>query len=179
MADILLEAQVMHVITGERRIYTQKDLCYAYRESILKNDRDIFVIDMLLDLTPKGGEYESYTPANLQSLRKLKQPPGFSCGSFFKNPKVEDVLIGREGLLGEHAHVETWSAGKLIDDVGLKGYRIGGVHISERHGNFFINDGGGTWKDILALRDHAIRVVYEKHGIRLHEEVRIISNPEK
>jgi UDP-N-acetylenolpyruvoylglucosamine reductase len=76
--------------TSEVSLYKNTDMNYEYRESELKDDRSQFVIDMVLDITPKGGEYESYTPANLQSLRKLKQPPGFSCGSFFKNPKLEE-----------------------------------------------------------------------------------------
>ena len=166
--------------TSEVSLYKNTDMNYEYRESELKDDRSQFVIDMVLDITPKGGEYESYTPANLQSLRKLKQPPGFSCGSFFKNPKLEEFhefIWGNEDLVGERNHFESLSAGKLIDKAWLKWTRVGWVHVSERHGNFFINDEKWDWKDILALRDTVKEWVKQKFGIELHEEVRIIKNP--
>ncbi len=117
---------------------------YVYRESILKGNEKYFVISMLIDVsTVPPNEYMSYTPAELQAIRRLKQPPGFSCGSFFKNPKIEEYhefIGGKENLTGERGQILTLSAGKLIDDAGLKGTRIGGVKVSERHGNFFIND---------------------------------------
>ncbi len=180
MSDLFIEWRVLDMNTSEVSLYKNTDMNYAYRESELKDDRSQFVIDMVLDITPKGGEYESYTPANLQSLRKLKQPPGFSCGSFFKNPKLEEFhefIWGNEDLVGERNHFESLSAGKLIDKAWLKWTRVGWVHVSERHGNFFINDEKWDWKDILALRDTVKEWVKQKFGIELHEEVRIIKNP--
>ncbi|GAB0174497.1 MAG: UDP-N-acetylmuramate dehydrogenase [Candidatus Altimarinota bacterium] len=180
MADLFVEARVLDMNTGEISLYKKSDMGYQYRESVLKEDKTQFVIDMVLDISPKGGTYESYTPSNLQSLRKLKQPPGFSCGSFFKNPKIEEFhtfIGGNEDLIGERGHTESLSAGMLIDKAGLKGSRVGGVHVSERHGNFFINDQKGTWKDILELRDIVKEGVKKKYDIELHEEVRIISQP--
>ncbi len=180
MADLFIEWRMLDMNTGEIKLYKKDDMFYRYRESILKEDPSQFVIDMVLDISPKGWEYESYTPSNLQSLRKLKQPPGFSCWSFFKNPKIEEFhefIGGNEDLVWESGHIESLSAGKLIDKAGLKWTRVGGVHISERHGNFFINDQIWTWKDILALRDTIKESVKKKFGIELHEEVRIISNP--
>ena len=180
MSDLFVEWRVLDMNTGEVSLYKKEDMYFQYRESILKEDRSQFVIDMVLDIWPKGGAYESYTPANLQSLRKLKQPPGFSCGSFFKNPKIEEFhefIWGNEDIVGERGHIESLSAGKLIDKAWLKWTRVGGIHISERHGNFFINDAKGTWKDILKLRDTVKEWVKKKFGIELHEEVRIIDNP--
>jgi UDP-N-acetylmuramate dehydrogenase len=180
MSDILVEAKVLNLVSGEISSYKNKDFFYRYRESILKEDRDLFVIEMILDVSPQEwNEYASYTPADLQALRRLKQPPGFSCGSFFKNPRLsqyQDFIWWKETLTGERGHSETLSAGKLIDDSWLKWKRIGWVHVSERHGNFFINDEKWSWQDILALRDYVQEKVYEKHGIHLHEEVRILTN---
>lgn len=182
MQDLLVEAQVLDLDTGEILHYSRADMHYAYRESILKGNERYFVIDMLLDISPKWWEYESYTPANLQSLRKLKQPPGFSCGSFFKNPRLgeyHDFIGWHENLTGERWHIETLSAGKLIDEAGLKGTRVGWVRVSERHGNFFINDEKWTWQDIIALKNLVQEGVKTKHGIELYEEVRIITNEKK
>ncbi len=179
MQDIFVEADVIDLETGERHVYTRENMHYAYRESILKGNEKYFVISILIDVsTVPPNEYMSYTPAELQAIRRLKQPPGFSCGSFFKNPKIEEYhefIGGKENLTGERGQILTLSAGKLIDDAGLKGTRIGGVKVSERHGNFFINDEKWTWRDVLALRDLVKSQVKEKFGIELHEEVRIIT----
>lgn len=75
MKDLLVEANVLDLETGETCRFTLEDMRYGYRESMLKGNPRYFVVDMLLSISPKGGEYETYTPANLQSLRKLKQPP--------------------------------------------------------------------------------------------------------
>lgn len=178
-ADIFIEAKILDIHTSEMHVYKKSDMQYLYRESRLKWDERYFVVDTVFDISPLGGTYESYSPADLQALRRLKQPPGFSCGSFFKNPRTteyKEFIWWKEMLVGERGHIETLSAGKLIDDAELKWYRIGWVHVSERHGNFFINDQKWTWHDVLELRDYVKAHVFEKHGIELHEEIRIISN---
>ena len=78
-----------------------------------------------------------------------------SCGSVFRNPP------------GDYA-------GRLIESCGLKGYRIGGAHISEKHANFIINEGSATAADIEALIGHAIKTVQQEHGIGLVPEVHIV-----
>lgn len=101
------------------------------------------------------------------SLQKIKtlldkrastQPTNVpTCGSVFRNPPGD-------------------FAGRLIEQTGLKGFRIGKVHISEKHGNFFVNEGGATAKDIEALITYVINSVEAKFSIRLHPEVHIIGN---
>jgi len=91
--------------------------------------------------------------ANLQ--RRKDQPKGASSGCIFKNPSGQ-------------------SAGKLIDQAGLKGHRIGGACISEQHANFIINTGGAATADIKALMTLIRRTVQDQYGIVLEEEVRII-----
>lgn len=157
MSDIFLECEALDLATGDIVTLKKNDMKYAYRESTLKHTARYFVLSTLIDLTPRWGEYESYTPDALRIARKEKQPAGFSCGSFFKNPP---------GL----------SAGKLIDEAGLKGTRIGGVRISEQHGNFFLNDEKAKWQDIIELRNLVKNTILSKYGIPLQEEVRIITN---
>ncbi len=67
-------------------------------------------------------QYIQLSIEEMQVLRRKKQPPGPSCGSYFKNPA-------------------STSAGKLIDETGLKGLKVGGMQISAHHANFFINTG--------------------------------------
>ena len=106
--------------------------------------------------------FESGVSASSETLnamldrRKRTQPLGLpSCGSVFRNPE------------GDHA-------ARLIEASGLKGFTIGGAEISEKHANFIINRGDATASDVEALINHIQQTVYEKHGVRLLHEVRIV-----
>ena len=78
-----------------------------------------------------------------------------SAGSLFKNPKNN-------------------SAGKLLDEAGLKGLSIGDAKISEKHANFFINDGDATSKDMIMLIKKAHKEVKDKFNINLSLEVKLM-----
>jgi UDP-N-acetylmuramate dehydrogenase len=86
---------------------------------------------------------------------RANQPKEPSPGSAFKNPK------------GDYA-------GRLIEAVGMKGYKIGDAAFSAQHANFLINLGNAAFSDAVALIDEAKRRVYEQFGIELEEEVRIV-----
>ncbi|PJC56735.1 hypothetical protein CO024_01455, partial [Candidatus Gracilibacteria bacterium CG_4_9_14_0_2_um_filter_38_7] len=105
---------------------SSNELDFSYRHSILKDNTDWFLVDAVFRT-----DLASDDTTDVRTFRSGKQPGGFTCGSFFRNP------------VGD-------SAGRLIDQVGLKGYRTGGVKISELHANFFVNDENGSYKDILA-----------------------------
>ena len=95
----------------------------------------------------------------LLERRKKTQPLGLpSCGSVFRNPP------------GDHA-------ARLIESVNLKGYRIGGAEVSEKHANFIINRDNATATDIEELIEHVRQSVIEAHGIELIHEVRIVGEP--
>ena len=87
--------------------------------------------------------------------RRTRHPAGATMGSTFKNPP------------GSHA-------GYLIEQAGLRGYRVGGAQISELHGNFFMNAGNATAADVLALIDHARAEVMRQFGIEMELEVELI-----
>jgi UDP-N-acetylmuramate dehydrogenase len=92
----------------------------------------------------------------LLARRKETQPIGeLSCGSVFTNPP------------GDHA-------ARLIEAAGLKGFRIGGAQVSEKHANFIINTGAATADEIERLIEHVRQTVETAHGIRLNPEVRIM-----
>jgi UDP-N-acetylmuramate--L-alanine ligase/UDP-N-acetylenolpyruvoylglucosamine reductase len=102
------------------------------------------------------------TPEEIEKLleastrkRRTSQPRESSAGCIFKNP-------------------EQCPAGKLTDELGLKGTRIGGAKISEIHGNFLVNDGGATAADVLALIAHVKEVALRERGIKLETEVQIV-----
>lgn len=91
----------------------------------------------------------------LNERRWSSQPPHSSAGCIFKNP---------DGI----------AAGRLIDELGLKGTRIGGASVSTVHGNFIVNEGGATAAEVLALIECIRRRVREERGIELETEVEII-----
>lgn len=92
----------------------------------------------------------------LKEKRVSKQPLEFgSAGSTFKRP-------------------EGYFAGKLIEDAGLRGFRIGNAQVSEKHCGFVINRGGATAAEVAELMDHIIRRVEETSGVRLQPEVKKI-----
>jgi UDP-N-acetylmuramate dehydrogenase len=96
---------------------------------------------------------------SLMRERQEKQPLGLpSCGSVFRNPP------------GGHA-------AQLIESAGLKGYRVGGAEVSEKHANFIINTGNATAADVEALISHLRETVEEKCGVRLELEVHIVGEP--
>ncbi len=95
--------------------------------------------------------------AEILEWRRTKHPSGATMGSTFKNPP------------GSHA-------GYLIEQAGLRGYRIGGAQISELHGNFFMNTGGATAADVLALIEYARSQVLRQFGIDLELEIELIGD---
>lgn len=99
------------------------------------------------ELEQKATEFNEY--------RRRTQPPGASIGSMFKNP------IGN-------------SAGRLIDQAGLKGMAIGGAEISNIHANFFVNHGDAKASDVKALIDLAHERVQEKFGVELELEIELV-----
>lgn len=150
--DAALEVSIFDIGTGQYISLRNSELDFSYRHSLLKENPDWFLVDAIFRT-----DLVSDDTTDPRTFRSGKQPGGFTCGSFFRNPPGD-------------------SAGRLIDQVGLKGHRIGGVKISELHANFFVNDEKGTHKDILALRDLAKQKVREMFGVELQEEARIIEN---
>jgi UDP-N-acetylmuramate dehydrogenase len=113
-------------------------------------------VEALLEFEPTVDAQAQQQIRTLLARRAATQPLGMpSCGSVFRNPP------------GDHA-------ARLIETCGLKGHRIGGAQVSERHANFILNTGGATAAEIEALIEHVQQRVAQVHGIRLEPEVRII-----
>lgn len=154
MKDVLKEAVVL---TGEGEILTipAEKLEMGYRTSIIKTS-GYLVLEAVISLEEGNQEEIRSRMKELSDRRIEKQPLDFpSAGSTFKRP-------------------EGYFAGKLIMDSGLRGCRIGGAQVSEKHCGFVINAGGATAKDVRALMDHVIHTVYEKFGVTLEPEVKFL-----
>lgn len=145
------------VITREGNIITlsKDELDLSYRHSVIE-ERGLIVIGAEFKLMPGCQDKIRKKMADFASRRREKQPLNYpSAGSTFKRP-------------------EGYFAGKLIEESGLKGKKIGGAQVSEKHAGFIINTGNANSSDISALIDCCIETVYNKFGVVMKPEVRII-----
>lgn len=125
---------------------------FGYRTSIIRN-RPFIVLGVVLKLTPGNRDEISAKMEELMKQRKSKQPLEYpSAGSTFKRP-------------------EGYYAGKLIMDAGLRGYRIGGAQVSEKHCGFVINSGGASAADIREVIEEVQERVKDRFHVRLEREV--------
>jgi UDP-N-acetylmuramate dehydrogenase len=156
--EVVLEAEIL-TVEGERRIVDRDYFRFGYDYSIL-HDRPDTVLSVTFQLSPAAEErMREVMEANLE-WRAERHPPldtEPSAGSIFK--KIEGV-----------------GAGRLIDWAGLKGTRIGGAMVTERHANIMINTGGATAADVRALITHVQRTVERKEGYRLSPEIGFVGD---
>jgi len=156
LAKNLISVKVINNKTHEKLEIEKKDINFNYRFSSFQNN-DLAIISAKLYFEPNGNLQKLIqTTKNNLKLKTEKQPyhlPSF--GSVFKNP-------------------ENSYAAKLIDDMGLKGFKIGGAEISRMHSNFIINNSSASSKDIYELITVIQQKVLQKKGIYLQPEVRMI-----
>ena len=155
IADVIEYAKVLEKASGSIKQIPASELELSYRHSALQQSGDI-VLEVKLNL--KKGSYGDIAEKmkTLTARRNEKQPVQYpSAGSFFKRP-------------------EGYFAGKLIQEAGLKGLSVGGAKVSSKHSGFVINTGGATASDILSLMRLVQNTVYDKFGVMMEPEVRII-----
>lgn len=155
MASIVEEVKVI-TPNMEEIILSNDELNYSYRNSFLKEHKDYICTEVTLKMNYLEKEKIQEVMDSRKKRRIESQPLDKpSAGSVFRNP---------EGM----------SAGKLIEDAGLKGYAIGGAEISTKHANFIVNNGTATYEDILELIDYTKKKIKEIYGIDLILEQEII-----
>lgn len=153
----LMLAEILHRNQGRQK-WTLDQFEYSYRSSVLKRHMGQAVILSATLRLEKGDPIaiEKTLDENVDFRRKT-QPPGASMGSMFKNPPDD-------------------FAGRLIEEAGLKGTRVGEAEISSLHGNFFVNHGGATAQDVYTLIRQAAQRVKEKFGIELELEIQLMGD---
>jgi len=151
--DVLIDAVVVDA-HGVRTL-SRDQLDLSYRHSALRRGQVVAQVRFRLEPSTPGA-VKAYA-AELLAQRKATQPTNKrTFGSVFKNPP------GSPG------------AGRMIEECGLKGHRIGGALISPRHANFIENAGGATSADCIALMAEARRRVHERMGVTLEHEVQFL-----
>jgi len=159
----VLDAITVLMPEGQTRIIKKEDLRFAYRETswgIIKNKEkqgQPIILEGRFCLSPSDPQKLKKEAREILRERKKRQPIGLpSAGCFFKNP-----ASGK-------------TAGQLIELAGLKGRKIGGAEISQKHANFIINTGKASAADILALMELVQKKVSTMFNIHLENEVQIV-----
>ena len=155
LSQIVIRTEGVALSDGKPIIFEGPDLGFSYRHSAMM-DAGVIVTDVTLQLTPGDPVAIRARMDECAKARRDKQPLNYpSAGSTFKRPT---------GLF----------AAKLIDDCGLRGARFGDAQVSEKHAGFVINLGKATASDVLALMEKIQTCVFEKTGVHLEPEVRIL-----
>lgn len=152
--DCIISALVVNP-KGEFITLSKEQLELSYRNSIIQKEQYI-VLEATFQFEKADKTKVLETISDLNQRRREKQPLNYpSAGSTFKRP-------------------EGYFAGKLIMDAGLKGYRVGGIMVSDKHGGFVVNVDNGTAKEALMLIEDVKGKVLEQFGVELEPEVRLI-----
>ncbi len=141
---------------GNVKEVSVEDCAFGYRTSIFTKNQDFIVLGGTVELT-KGETAEIRAKMDDFSERRVSKQPLHlpSAGSTFKRP-------------------EGHFAGKLIQDAGLMGFRVGGASVSEKHAGFVVNDQGATAKDVRDLMEAVQKKVMDAYGVMLEPEVRFL-----
>ena len=154
MKDVLKWVKVLDN-NGEMKTLKAEELELGYRTSIIVKEKMI-VLEACIELHEGNRDEIEMHMKELMAKRNEKQPLEYpSAGSTFKRP-------------------EGYFAGKLIQDAGLKGYRVGGAMVSEKHSGFVINYDNATATDIINLMKDVRKKVYEEFQVTLEPEVKIL-----
>ncbi len=152
-------------LDGRKRRYGPEEMAFGYRTSRLLHGSEIVLRSAFrlercetLGLSPETLR-ERFDAVMAERERKFPLDlPNF--GSTFRSPGAPHP-----------------PAGKLLDDLGLKGFQVGGARVSDRHANFIVNVGGATSDDILAVMEEMHRAVLDAHGLSLRPEVHYLCDP--
>ena len=157
MKDIVESVEVLDLDNFELKELKNEDLDFSYRKSIIQR-KNYIVTTIKLKLQKGNKEEINAVYEDLRERRNSKQPLNFgSAGSTFKRP-------------------EGHFASKLIEDAGLKGYHINDAWVSEKHSGFVVNKGNASYKEVMELIEYVQKVVFEKFGVKLETEVRILKD---
>lgn len=178
--NVVVGVDVFNATTMELTRYEKKDCFFGYRDSIFKKYPNLIIVSAELRLQESDKEI-------LQKLireRLLERPNqaklGKSAGCFFKNIPWARKDLDREYILRNFPELEKFkekpkiSTGFLIDNLDLKGKKIGGACVPLEHANYIINTGGANAEDVLMLASIIKDKVYNHYGFYLEEEVELL-----
>lgn len=155
ISRVLHSAQVFFE-DGQLETVSNQDLKFSYRTSLLQQERKGICLEATFQLTQGEKEEISNALAEHKNYRRVTQPiQQATCGSVFRNPKPH-------------------SAGRLIEEAGLKGFRVGGAQVSLLHANFIVNLGGASANDVLTIIEHIRQTIKMKNNVDMIPEVQVV-----
>jgi len=174
VSDPIIKVKIWH--KGKIGWLDKIDCKFLYRDSIFKH-KPLILLEIELELSVSEKSKLQKISAEIINIRTQKYKPGLKCpGSFFKNVLV--TAISPQKLTGINQSVIIAGkipAGYLLTEVGARGLSVGGIEVSDFHGNLLINNkGNGKASDVKKLAEILKNKVYKKFGIMLEEEVRYI-----
>ncbi|MDP3725637.1 MAG: UDP-N-acetylmuramate dehydrogenase [bacterium] len=181
MKDVVESVEVFDSQTATSYKLQATNCAFGYRDSVFKTHPEWIIVSVTLKLCHGDPQEIQKEIQRITQERVAKQDIGSKCcGCIFKNAEWPHDANEREALILKFPELAvfrdraTIPSAFLIDHAGLKGTEVGNVCISDKHANFFINKGGGTSGDVMALIALTKKKVKEKFGIELHEEIYII-----
>jgi UDP-N-acetylmuramate dehydrogenase len=154
MFDVL--THVKEIKHGVIRTLTKEQIEFEYRHVKTFDDPAAVILSGTMELERVDTNILSERRKEFMKKRQQTQPIHLpSSGSVFKNPK------------NDHA-------ARLIDQCGLKGFKIGNASVSTKHANFIVNEGGAKASDVLQIMKHVKKTVYDKFGVTLELEVKLV-----
>jgi len=155
MASVLVGVHIVDLATGEDYEVAAPHLGLRFRGSDLGDHR--VVVAARFELAPGDKDRSEAEIAEIVRWRREHQPGGQNCGSVFINPVPFQL-----------------SAGEVIDELGLRGLRVGTAQVSDKHANFIQADEDGRAADVRAVMEAVRAAVFERRGIALRSEVRLV-----
>ncbi len=150
----IVESVTLLAPDGAFLVRGREEMGFGYRTATVPDSH--VVVDVRIILRRGEADRVRATVQELMDGRKKRQPGGFpNAGSVFKNPQEA-------------------AAGRLIEAAKLKGKRIGGAQVSEKHANFIVNTGNATASDVLRLMEIVKEAVLDTQGVRLEPEIKIV-----
>jgi UDP-N-acetylmuramate dehydrogenase len=149
---------------GGRREVAGAELGFEYRSSILKQSGGV-VLDAVLKLRPENIQTMQNERERILELRRTKHPDwrAMPCaGSVFRNVEPTSAADRRQ------------AAGWFLEEVGAKGFRVGGAHLFEKHANIIIADPSASARDVFELTEMMVAAVQEKFGFELQREIKLL-----
>lgn len=154
--NLLVETRYFNPRLGTFHSITKESINFEYRNSFFQKNPHLIITEVSLQLKKGNKDNILEKMHSTKAQRWAKQPRDFpNAGSVFKRP-------------------EGYFVGAIMDELGLKGYIVGGAKISEKHGGFIVNHDQATGKDVIDVIEHVQSKVKEKYGFELEVEQRII-----
>lgn len=176
ISDIISEIEVLDIKNFKIKKLSKKDYKSNYKDTIFIHNKNLLIVSAVFQLKKGNKEEIAKKTRDYINYRNTRHPMNFpSAGSVFKNVKLAEV---KKETIKKFPEIKQFRefipAAFLIEACGLKGKKINGAKISEKHANFIVNFNKAKTSDIIKLTEQAKKAVKNKFSIELEEEIRVI-----